>query len=225
MQPIQNADGHVALSARSYPVAGSTKLSAGQVVKLSGGAVVSAAEAETGAILGICAENHGGRADALNLRADGPVVRVYDAPTLIFECPAPVFTASGGSATTVTAASTAVACSTADAFNGGWLKLKEKAAGSGNTDALGTLIPVTDYAQAEGVSTFTRASGATASAGDVYYVFPPVGATGVCSLDAATHGMLVLTGAGCTKIKVVGHDHERNTLRLMAVEHALGVEN
>lgn len=225
MKAIQNSDGHVGLTARSYPVAADAVIHRGQVVKLSGGTVVSAIAAETSPILGVAAETHSGSADVLNPRSNGGELLVYDNPTLIFECPAPVFAASGGSATTVTAAASAVACTTADAFNQGRIKLKKKGSGSGNTDCVGTVKTVADFASAESVATFTVASGASASAGDEYYVFPPVGAAGVMALDAVGFSKMVLTGSGCTKIKVVGWDLERNMLRLMAVEHALGVEN
>ena len=101
MRPIQNAGGHVGLTARNYPIAAATAISAGEVVKLSAGLVVAAAAAETGAILGIAAENHPGTADALNARANGTEILVYDNPELIFECPVPVIAAASGSATTI----------------------------------------------------------------------------------------------------------------------------
>lgn len=225
MRAIQNAGGHVGLTARNYPIATNTAIKAGQVVKLSGGLVISAAANETGAILGIAAENHGGAADALNLRANGTEILVYDNPELIFECPAPVFTASGGSATTVTAAASVVACSTADAANGGYLKLAKKAASSTNTEKIGAVKTVTDYAQANSVSTFTHASAGTAVSGDEYLFFPPLGSAGFCALDSTNKSHLVVSATGATKIKVIGHDMERDMLLCMAVEHALGVEN
>lgn len=225
MYPIQNAGGHVGLSAREYPIDAGTAIVVGQVVKLSGGLVVSAIAGETGPILGIAAENHSAQADALNERSTGLSIKVYDNPELIFECKAPEFTANGGTETTVTAGASDVACATADAFNGGYLQLLRKGESSGNSDGEGQLIRVTDYAQAESVSTFTRESGGTAASGDVFRVYPPVGAVNVCALDSGTRTHFVLTGAGCSKIKVIGHDYERGMLRLMAVEHTLGVEN
>ena len=225
MRAIQNAGGHVGLTARAYPIAYNTAIAAGQVVKLSGGLVVSAAANETGAILGIAAENHAGTADALNLRANGTEILVYDNPELISECPVPVFKASGGSATTVTAAAANVACSTADAANGGYLQLKSKVSGSTNTEKIGAIKQVTDYAQADSVSTFTHASAGTANNGDEYYFYPALGSAGFCALDSTNKSVLVLTATGATKIKVIGHDFERKMLRCMAVEHTLGVEN
>lgn len=94
MYPVQNADGGSVLqTARNYPIDAETVIDAGAVVKLSGGKVVLAAAAETGAILGIAAEFHSGKEDALNLRANGEWIRVCDNPTLIFECAAPTIKA------------------------------------------------------------------------------------------------------------------------------------
>ena len=56
MRAIQNGDGHVGLTARAYPIDKTADIRRGQVVKLSGGRVVSAAAEETAPILGIAAE-------------------------------------------------------------------------------------------------------------------------------------------------------------------------
>lgn len=213
MKPIQNAGGHVLCTARPYPIAASTAIKEGAVVQLSGGLVIAAVASQTGAILGIAAENHAGSADALDQRANGKEIMVYDNPELVFECKAPTFTASGGSATTVTAASSQVAMSTADAFNGGFL-----------VSPKGSRRAITDYAQATSTSTFTVESGETAAANDVYTLYPQVGCSAGWTLSADRDG-LVLTTAGATKLKVVGHDFDRGMIKLMAVEHALGVEN
>ena len=213
MKPIQNAGGHVGCTARPYPIAYNTAISAGTVVKLSGGLVVQAAANETAAILGIAAENHPGTADALNLRANGTEILVYDNPELVFECPAPTFAASGGSATTVTAASSAVASSTADIFNGGFL-----------VSPKGTKRAITDYAQASSTSTFTVPSGETAANNDVYTCYPPVGFITGWRLNTTFDGV-ILSNTGLSNIKVVGYDFERKMVRLMAVLHALGTQD
>jgi hypothetical protein len=210
MRPIQNAGGHVGLTARNYPIAYNTAISAGEVVKLSAGLVVAADANETGPILGIAAENHPGTADALNARANGTEILVYDNPELIFECPAPTFKASGGSATTVTAATSQVACTTADAFNGGYL-----------VSPAGKKRAVTDFANASTTDTFTVPSGETAAANDVYTLYPPIGSKGYWRLDSTTLSKIVLNAAGCTALKVVGHDFERGMIRLKAYFHSL----
>lgn len=220
MYPVQNADGGSVLqTARNYPIDAETVIDAGAVVKLSGGKVVLAAAAETGAILGIAAEFHSGKEDALNLRANGEWIRVCDNPTLIFECAAPTIKAASGSATTIVPATGDVDAAD-DAFNNAVLVLKEKAANSGNTDAVGTQIVVTDYAKTGTV--MTKASGGVPGAGDVYEVYPVIGAAigGVASLGDKRLGITLKT-VGATKLRCIGHDYERGKIRLMAIGHAL----
>ena len=218
MRPIQNAGGHVGLTARNYPVAAATEIHPGQVVKLSGALTVTAAANETGAILGIAGENHPGAADVLNPRANGDQILVYDNPALIFECPVPEIAAASGSATTLVPASGDVASTIADdAFNGGVLVLKSKAAGSGNTDPIGKRITVSDYTKSGTV--ITKPSGGTPSAGDIYELYPPVGSA-VGGLDSG-RSKLVVSATGATSVKVVGHDYDRSVIRCMAVKHAL----
>lgn len=222
MRAIQNAGGHVGLSARNYSIAANTAVAAGQVVKLSGGLVVCALAAETGAILGIAAENHPGTADALNARANGTEIMVYDNPELIFECPVPCVEAASGTATTLVPKSGDIAAAAAnDAYNGGMLVLKSKAEASTNTDAVGKQDIITDYTASGTV--IAKNSGGTPAAGDVYELYPPIGSA-VCALDTGI-SKLIVSAAGCTKIKVVGHEYARHMLRCMAVEHTLGVEN
>ena len=227
MKPIQNAGGHVGCTARPYPIAYNTAISAGQVVKLSAGLVVSASNgSESGALLGIAAENHSGTADALNKRANGTEILVYDNPELIFECPAPVIAAASGSATTIVPADGDVdSTSNDDAFNNSVLLLVSKASGSTNTDPIGKKITITDYAKSGTV--MTKASGGTPYAGDKYEVYPALGAAvgGIAGLDSTNKSKLILSAKGAATIKCVGHDFERHMIRLMAVQHSLGVED
>lgn len=222
MYPVQNADGGSVLqTARNYPIDATTEIQAGAVVKLSGGKVVLAAAAETGGILGIAAEFHSGKEDALNLRANGKWILVCDNPTLIFECAAPMIKAASGSATTIVPATGDVDASAADdAFNNAVLVLRRKAASSTNTDAVGTQIVVTDYAKTGTV--MTKASGGVPGAGDVYQVYPVIGAAigGVASLGDKRIGITLKT-VGATKLRCIGHDYERGTIKLMAIGHAL----
>ena len=208
LTPIETISGRVGRTAREYPVASATVLTEGQAVKLSGGAVVSAAANETGALLGLCAEYHSGSPDALNPRADGERVLVYDDPGLVFECDAPVFTATGGTATTVVTDTSNVACTTADAFKGALL-----------VDALGRCRAVTAFANSDTtVQTFTVASGDAPSAGDVFTLLPFAGQAAGFALDAAAQ-KIVLTATGCTGLRVVGFDAARRKLRLCAANH------
>ena len=225
MRAIQNAGGHVGLSARNYPVEATAAISAGQVVKLSGGLVVCADTAETGPILGIAAENHSGAEDVMNRRANGTEILVYDDPALIFECPAPVFEAASGTGNTIVPKDGEVnADAPDDAFNGAVVRLAEKGPDSQNTAAVGTAVRITDYA-ADG-TVMTKESGFIPSAGDKFELYPQIGGTvgGICALNQE-RTKLVLTAGGLTKIRCIGHDFDRHMLRLMATEHSLGVEN
>lgn len=213
MKPIQNAGGHVLCTARPYPIAASTAIKAGAVVKLASGLVASPDAANTAAILGIAAEDHPGTADALNARANGTEILVYDNPELVFECKAPTFEASGGTATTVTTTTSDVAITTSNAFVGAYL-----------VSPKGSKRRCTGYANSTTTNTFTVESGETAADDDVYTLYPQIGCAAGFALNTNRDG-LILSTSGSTKIKVVGHDFDRGMIKLMAVEHALGVEN
>lgn len=221
MKIFQKADGGVLKSARNYPIAYNTAITAGQVVKLSAGLVVSAIQKETGAILGVALENHG-TADPLDPRAQGEELLVCDAPDAIFRCAAPVFEATGGSATTVTTDD--LGAFSADDFNGGLLILIEKAANSTNTDNIGAVKRITDYAYTSTgtVSTFTVASGGTAANGDKYALLPPIGFKKGQLNSKLTK--LDLADTASISMKVVGYDPEMREICMMASLHALGVE-
>ena len=129
--------------------------------------------------------------------------------------------AASGSATTIVPATGDVDASAADdAFNNAVLVLKSKAASSTNTDAVGTQIVVTDYAKTGTV--MTKASGGAPGAGDVYQVYPVIGAAigGVASLGDKRLGITLKT-VGATKLRCIGHDYERGAIKLMAIGHAL----
>lgn len=210
------------LTARSYPIAYDTAVSKGQVVKLSGALVVTAGASETGAVLGVAAENHPGAADVLDKRSNGTDILVWDNPELISECPVSVITAAGGSATTVVPAGGDVASAVADdGYNGGVLVLIAKAAGSTNTDPIGKRIAITDYTKSGTV--IAKASGGAPAAGDKYEMYPAVGST-ICGLDSG-RANLVVSATGATALRVIGHDYDRHMIRVMAVKHALGGTN
>ena len=221
MKFYQKLDGGVHVSAREYDVASDTAVTQGQLVKLSEGKVVSAAAAETGALLGVAAETHSGSADALDPRADGTRLLVIDDPDAIYQCAAPQVAASGGSPTTLVF--TEGRHFAADDFNGGCVKLVSKAAESTNTDEIGTVRAISDFSVASGSSgTFTLASGGTPCAGDVYAVFPPVGfAKG--GLNGARDA-LTLTASASLPIRVIGRDVGFDKINVMIKKHAFAVD-
>ena len=217
MNPYQRIDGGVIFSAREYDIAAETAVKEGQVVVLQEGLVVPAAAAVTGKILGIAAENHSGQADALDPRANGEIIKVWDDPGQVLRCKAPIVEVTAATATSVPA--NGIAAFAEDAFNGGYLMLVAKAEGSANTDAIGTCKRVKDYAG----KVFTVAAGATAGVGDKYAVFPPVGFRGG-NLDAELCG-LVLTATAELPVKVIGRIEDSGDILLMPVLHELGQEN
>ncbi len=222
MNAIQNLDGHVGVTAREYPIDAGTAIERGAVVKLSGGRVVLAGESESGAVLGIAAEAHSGAADVLNVRSNGVSILVYDNPGVIFECPVPTLTASSGSAVTLVPANGEISAAAADdAYNGATLVLRAKGAESSNTDPLYTHSSVSDYSKSGTV--LTKENGGVPCAGDVYEFYPAIGSS-VCALSAGRK-KAVVTAAGASALRVVGHDYARHCIRLMAVKHALSTDN
>lgn len=173
MKAIQNTSGGVIFSAREYDIAKDTKITVGQVVCLEKGLVVAAEQTPTGEILGIAAETHNGTKDALNSRADGEKITVYDSPTIICASRAPEGKATSGTESTVTIGE--LGALSADELTGGYLKLIQRGEGSTNTDAIGTEKRIEGFSISSGEGTFTVSEGATACEGDVYLIFPPAG--------------------------------------------------
>jgi len=160
-------------SQNEYDIATGTAVSSGQFVKLTGSKVVLAAVGETTAILGVAAEPHSGVADALNLRANGLKIKVSDSPTAIYETAAPKVTCTSGTTTTMLA--TGIAAFADSDFVGGYMKLVSKVAASTNTDAVGTVYPITGSTAASKTFTTTKTAGGAHTAGDIFEIYPPVG--------------------------------------------------
>ena len=199
-----------------YDVASNTVLRRGQVVVLTDGKVTAADASQSGAILGICLENHTGEASYLDPRANGVRIRVADGPNTIFACPAPVITATGGSTTTV--ADTALATFADDAFNGGVLKLLARAASSTNSGAIGTVYGISDYTGTSKTFTLDETLAGAVAAGDQYEVYPPIGSS-LGSLDTNRDRLTLGSAASDFALKVVGHDVPNGRIYLMAKIH------
>ena len=211
MKFYQKLDGAAHVSASEYEVACDTAISEGQLVKLSEGLVVGADENETGAILGIAAENHSGKIDAIDPRADGKKIFVIDDPSVVMQCKAPEVTATGGSETELQAAELNIF--DADDFNGGYVKLLRKAEDSANTDVPGQVRRVTDFAS----GALTLEKGGAPEAGDVYALFPPIGfAKGSLGAEGAS---LALTAAANLPVMVMGRDLGLGKINLIAKKH------
>ena len=211
MKFYQKLDGAVHVSAREYDIACDTAISEGQLVKLVDGLVVPAAVDETGAILGIAAENHSGAADAIDPRSDGGKIFVIDDPNVVMQCAAPEVTAVTGSETTLETAE--LDGFDGNDFKGGYVKLISKAEGSGNTDVIGQVRRVTDFAP--GVLTLEK--GGTPAKDDVYALFPPIGfAKGSLGDEGVS---LALTGTADLPVMVMGRDLGLGKINLIAKKH------
>ncbi len=104
-----NASGANAPLIRDYDIATSTAIKDGEAVGIADNKVVAAESGDH--VLGVAAEEHTGKHDELNARADGGKIRVNIAPQAIYEASLPCFTATGGSATTLVIPSSGVSTS------------------------------------------------------------------------------------------------------------------
>jgi hypothetical protein len=160
---------------RSFPIAASTVIELGEVVKLSAGFVVAVGDTDQDdPYLGIAAQPHDGSSDGQK----GTTIQVYCSPNAVFKCkPNVISTADSGNGTTwVDGELVAAAGYADDLLNGGNLKLYEKAAGSTLTDSIGKAFAITDFAVATG--TITGVFAGNVSAGDKAVILPPVGSKG-----------------------------------------------
>ena len=209
------------MAAREYDIAAATNVAEGSFVKLSAGKVINVVVADTAAILGIAAENHGGSADAFNARANGLKIKVYDAPTEAYETTAPRATATSGSTTTM--AATGLATFADSDFVGGYIKLVSKVAASTNTDPIGTIYPVTGSTAATKLFTFTKTAGGAVTAGDIFEIYPPVGfAKG--NFDS-TFQKYDLTATASISVRTSNVDTTRGVVTVEAVLHQHGNKN
>ena len=199
-----------------YDVAASAVLHRGQVVVLTNGKATAAGAEQSGAILGICLENHSGDASILDPRANGTRIRVADGPGTIFACPAPVVTATGGTVSTV--AASAMATFADDAFNGGLLKLVSRTGASTNGGEPGDLYGISDYAGESKTFTLDTTLTGAVTSGDRYEVYPPVGSS-LGALNTDRDKLTLETAASNFVLKVVGHDVAHGRIYLMAKLH------
>lgn len=214
---------------RIYPIAAATSVISGQFVKLTANRVVSAVVGETSALIGVMAEQHGTANifDTSETAGDSKKCRVIDGTDVIYSIDAPKITATGGTTTTIQA--TGIFTFADDDFNGGYAKLYSKGSSSTNTDKVGTIYDITDFAIAITVgsvpNTFTiSAAGGAVTSGDVFEIFPPR-AFAKGNLDSTLTGLdLVGSGdAAALPIQVVGEDIENSKVEVMIKKHTLGV--
>lgn len=154
---------------KEYEIDENTKITAGEAVGISGGKAVIASESDD--ILGVSAETHSGKEELLNARANGNKLRVIISPDAVYTYSAPKYTAMGGTATTITVASAGLSVN----VSSGYAVLVSKALGSQNTDKIGEKRKISACSVSGANAVLTLENGGSASAGDVYMLFPLVG--------------------------------------------------
>lgn len=218
MQLRYDLSGSQVHSAREYDIAATTAIKYGQVVKVTDGLVVAAVAAETGAILGVAAEEHSGASSDFNTRSNGEKIKVFDSPEAVFACPAPVITVTAGSTTTI--AASGMAAFSDDDLNGGYVKLVGKAASSTNPDPIGKVRRITDFTATGKIIALDATLSAAPAEGDTYELYPPFG-FGKGNLDS-NKVKLVVDATAALPLKVIGRNDETGEIELMASLHLLG---
>ena len=188
-----NASGANAPLIREYDIASSTVIHAGEVVGTADNLLVKADSADS--LLGVSAEEHTGKHDELNARADGTKLRVNIAPQAVYEAALPCFTATGGTETTLVTAASGLSTS----LNSGCAVLISKAAGSANTDQVGSSRRIS-----------ARTISGSAAAGDIYRIVPDVGDELV--LDASGTGVAFYRAATTVKFICAYTDKARGVV-------------
>lgn len=189
---------------REYDIATSTAIKDGEAVGITGNKAVRAESGDH--VLGVAAEEHPGKHDELNARADGGKIRVNVAPQAIYEAALPSFTATGGSATTLVIPSSGVSAS----LTSGRAVLVSKADSSANTDKVGTSRRISACTVSGSSATLTLASGGVPGNGDVYRLIPDVGDE--MYLDASGCGVCFFRTGATIKLICAYSDEERGVV-------------
>ncbi len=187
---------------KEFDIDPATKINAGSAVSITSEGKVT--ETISGAVLGVCAENHPGKEDMLNKRANGNRVRVDITSGGVYSIKFPEFEAVfGGVENTFSSDSTNLS----SIGKGARFVLVKKAADSTNTDKIGTVREAisADFGS-NGNFEFVFNDGGTPSKGDVYAYITPVGSSAV----VCDGYRLDISGVG-SGAKVVGCD-EKNRM-------------
>jgi hypothetical protein len=198
---------------KEFPIAATTAIEKGEVVKIVAGKVVAIGDTDQDdPYLGVAAEPHDGSTDG---RQSGIVIKVYCSPTAVFKCkPGIVSTADSGSKTTwVDGELVAGAGFADDDFNGGYIKILTA------TNLKPKVIEVTDFAVATGTCTVAD-QGVVVAADDTALLFPPVGSIG---WDLNSDGTNVnLKAKGGESLRIVQVDTTNEWVYFMFRLHQLG---
>lgn len=186
---------------REFDISKTEEVEAGQIIRRSSDGVIS--PSSIGECVGVAAEDHSGKEDILNARANGSKLRVDITGGGVYSLPAPRLTATkAGTATTFICGDTTVT----SALMGSKLVLLAKGENSSNTDSVGTERVITNVSVSSGVVTVTLSAGGATSEGDVYVLVPIIGFKGNVAEDGKSFTPSTATGIVLT---VMGYD-ERN---------------
>ena len=196
---------------KEFDVADATAIKKGELVRLSAGYLVAGGADYTTPYLGVAAQDKAASDGQLRLP-------VYCSPTAVFKADPISTVVSGSPSSTVWTDSVNLLNSTADAANGGKLKITDKADAATGTFPVGKIVPIVDSA----TNTLTGASGAfpgNTTVGDTALFFPPISALGATA--TATNGTgLVWAATTGTAIRVVDHDLDGNKVLVQLKLHA-----
>jgi len=175
-----------------FEVEKDTVLYAGETVGLENGVVTKNLD---GGVLGVCAENHSGKEDILNARANGTRIRVDITTGGVYRTAAPEITTIICGGTSVTVSADEVSGS----LEGAKLVLCYKEQNSESTDAVGSMFEVVSCTENGENLVLTLDGRCDVLLGDRFRVLP------------ATGSEITLGGTG-TKMTVVGRNVENGCL-------------
>ena len=208
---------------RSYPIAATTVIEKGEIVKISGGVVVAIGDADQDdPYLGVAANGHDGSTDDGVNKAT--TIRIFDHPDDIFQIfSTNVLTATGGSTTTFVVdgmKSGTISENVDDIFNGSKLRIVACAADS---DLNGKEIAVTDWTAATGTFTLGETLPSALAAGDTAYLCPGPRMAGKYHLDLNSDGNDIDWDTnGGEAIQIYGSDPETMMTFIKLRLHQLG---
>lgn len=159
-----------------------------------------------GSFIGVFAEEHSGKNDILNARADGDRVRVDITSGGVYKMTLPMYEAtSDGTETTVCFDSSAISENMT-----GELMMIYKSLNSVNSDGVGTRRKITGVTVSGKTATVTAEAGGKSCKGDRYAFIPKIGSLG--GIDANKCGFSPAATGSSPSLKVVSCDEKALTL-------------
>lgn len=189
MDYYMNSAGISTACIREYETNCTENLKKGTILTLSEGKAKKASSSDT--VLGVLAADYYAEKDELIPASGTKRMKVTVTSAAIYRTePQTTKIAQAGTETTITPAGVTLP-SAANALKGGYVKLISKAAGSSNTDHVGTVRKIT----ASTSSLLTVEAGGKAAIGDVYAILPPAGFD-CLALNEDADGFVISAAAG-----------------------------